>query len=417
MSSSNPPAYPQSPPYSLDPHPDETQLARTSIRTRRSRPTGIFTTSKNGIVLALRGQEDGASIPSYGRNSTISGDIGLESTEDVVAVSVKLQGVLDLTVTGVASQDSTFLSKSSTIWEQANSSAHAPSMLPFEVAIPQSHQDAGSARPLPPTYAEVFPGVRDLHVKCCYTLTVYVTRSGLWKPRKSMSVQFAYQPRTRPHRPIISSPFPFSTTIRSLPEEWHQVSSTMRSRADSGVKPIECQLFIPAVRIYSITDTVPFYLQLCAPTASLEAFLHPRPPPPSMFRLSKAAAAFDDSAQPTVSVSFMRQIEAVVGSHHAFRSFVIGEGTLRPVPPDVASSTTLVPPADGYQTLNWEGEIKCQKNVTDVGFSVGKLMIKDHIRLQLVPPSPKTSPLLEHEHLHTIRLVTDSFMEGREYDF
>ena len=204
MSSSNPPAYPQSPPYSLDPHPDETQLARTSIRTRRSRPTGIFTTSKNGIVLALRGQEDGASIPSYGRNSTISGDIGLENTEDVVAVSVKvsglfpllpsairshamtaqLQGVLDLTVTGVASQDSTFLSKSFTIWEQANSSAHAPSMLPFEVAIPQSHQDAGSARPLPPTYAEVFPGVRDLHVKCCYTLTVYVTRSGLWKPRK-----------------------------------------------------------------------------------------------------------------------------------------------------------------------------------------------------------------------------------------
>lgn len=49
-------------------------------------------TSKNGIVLALRGQEDGALVPSYGRNSTITGDIGLNSTEDVVAVSVKVSG-------------------------------------------------------------------------------------------------------------------------------------------------------------------------------------------------------------------------------------------------------------------------------------------------------------------------------------
>ena len=99
-------------------------------------------------------------------------------------MAAQLQGVLDLTVTGVASHDSTFLSKSSTVWEQANSSTHAPSMLPFQAAIPQSHQDAGSARPLPPTNAEVFPGVRELHVKCYYTLTVYVTRSGLWKQRK-----------------------------------------------------------------------------------------------------------------------------------------------------------------------------------------------------------------------------------------
>ena len=122
-----------------------------------------------------------------------------------------------------------------------------------------------------------------------------------------------------------------------------------------------------------------------------------------MFRLSKAAAAFDDSAQPTVSVSFMRQIEAVVGSHHAFRSFVIGEGTLRSVPPDVASSTTLVPPADGYQTLNWEGEIKCQKNVTDVGFSVGKLMIKASLYNLATPPSVRAT--LSLPLAYSIRLV------------
>lgn len=39
---------------------------------------------------------------------------------------------------------------------------------------------------------------------------------------------------------------------------------------------------------------------------------------------------------------------------------------------------------------------------------------QDFIRLSLVPPNPKTSPLLEHENLFSIRLVTDSYAEARE---
>jgi hypothetical protein len=87
-----PPTYSPSvtaPPYSPSPGPLEQMLAATA-RSGRSRPTGILVRSNKLINIALRGQEEDAAVPTYGRNNTVIGDIGLSCTQGVHSVSIEV---------------------------------------------------------------------------------------------------------------------------------------------------------------------------------------------------------------------------------------------------------------------------------------------------------------------------------------
>lgn len=55
-------------------------------------------------------------------------------------------------------------------------------------------------------------------------------------------VAFTYQPRTRPSQPVLSSPFPFLSTVKSLPEEWFQITSTISAKSISNIEPIDCHV-------------------------------------------------------------------------------------------------------------------------------------------------------------------------------
>lgn len=57
----------------------------------------------------------------------------------------------------------------------------------------------------------------------------------------SIVVPFEYYPRTRSHRPIISSPCFFSA-VKASPEEWYQGLGSMRVRAGSSMEPIQCHV-------------------------------------------------------------------------------------------------------------------------------------------------------------------------------
>jgi hypothetical protein len=88
-----PPTYTPSaavPAYSVIPRPSERILAATECSRRRT-PTGVFLRSNNLITLALREQEQDASMPLYGRHGVISGDIGLNCTQGVQSVYIKVR--------------------------------------------------------------------------------------------------------------------------------------------------------------------------------------------------------------------------------------------------------------------------------------------------------------------------------------
>ena len=89
-----PPTYTPSaavPAYSVIPRPSERILAATVARPRRRMPTGVFVRSNSIITLALRDQEQDASVPSYGRQGVISGDIALSCTQGVQSVYIKVR--------------------------------------------------------------------------------------------------------------------------------------------------------------------------------------------------------------------------------------------------------------------------------------------------------------------------------------
>ncbi|KAF8500873.1 hypothetical protein F5888DRAFT_1677101 [Russula emetica] len=415
-----PPTYTPSaavPAYSVVPRPSERILAASAC-TRRRTPLGVFVRSNNLITLALRDQDPDASMPTYGRHSVISGDIGLSRTQGVQSVYIKLEGRLHLGSPEGQAANPTFFSVSYDVWRRSDKDGRSlcPSMFPFKTVMPEGFTDNGTTRALPPTYNNPLSGVTtDIRAKCQYHLSVVVERRGsklaIWKLPKRLMVAFTYQPRTRPSQPVLSSPFPFLDTVKSVPEEWFQITSTIAAKSVSNIEPIDCHLFIPAVQTFALSDTIPFYLQLIAPSKSLQAFMYPTIPAHTKLKRSKSAP--ESAAPPTVRVYIQRQVSIVLKGNQSTRKFSIGEGNLRSLPPSASPPPILrsQPLEPGLSTLDYEGEV-CPNPDTTVGqFGMSRLQVRDFITMALSPPNQYTSPLNLLQHSHPIRLVTDPFMD------
>lgn len=417
----DPPIYTPSatvPTYSVIPRPSERILAATACPRRRT-PTGVFLRSNKLITLALRDQEPDASMPSYGRHGIISGDIGLSCTQGVQSVYIKLEGRLHLATPGGQAADPTIFSVSFDVWRRSDEDGYplCPSMFPFKTVMPECFADNGNTRALPPTYNNPLSGATtDIQAQCQYSLSVVVERRGsklgLWKRPKKLMVAFTYQPRTRPPQPVLSSPFPFLSTVKSLPEEWFQITSTICAKSFSDAQPIDCHLFIPAVQMFALSDTIPFYLQLIAPSKSLQAFLYPTIPAHTKLKRSKSAVP-ESTALPTVRVYLQRQVTIVIKGNQSTRRFSIGEGDLRSLPPSAPPPPILRSRSleHGLSTLDYEGEVRPNPETTVGQFGMSRLQVRDSITMVLSPPNPYTSPLNLLQHSHPIRLVTDPFMD------
>ena len=233
-----------------------------------------------------------------------------------------------------------------------------------------------------------------------------------------MSLPLCYAPRSRPFLPISPSLQPFLSTVKQLPGEWAQIDTTMPSR-DESFGALDCHLFIPTVQIYGIPDTIPFHLQLRGPDRSLRTFLnsssrtqenqklglglrHTRSStsttssssessrstfsricrrPNSIFgALPRSAALKMSKAEAVVRVFLLRQVTVKVNFQKAWRSTVIGEGTLTPVLRDLSDSDESLDgheaDAEPLETLDWEGEVRCNEDVTVGGFCSGDMIVK-----------------------------------------
>jgi hypothetical protein len=136
-------------------------------------------------------------------------------------------------------------------------------------------------------------------------------------------------------------------------------------------------LFIPVVQTYALSDTIPFYLQLIAPSKSLQTFLYPTNPIHTKLKRSKSIIA-ESTALPTVHVFLQRQVTVVVKSNQYTRKFSIGEGYLRSLPPSAPPPSILrsQPLGDGFSTLDFEGEVHPNPGITVGQFGMSRLQVR-----------------------------------------
>lgn len=81
-----------------------------------------------------------------------------------------------------------------------------------------------------------------------------------------------------------------------------------------------------------------------------------------------------DSSDSVVRVYILRQITAQVNGQKAWRSMVLGEGSLRPLQQTSLDRESLS--EHSLQSLDWEGEVRCNEDVTTGSFVSGDLMVK-----------------------------------------
>ncbi|KIM85065.1 hypothetical protein PILCRDRAFT_6051 [Piloderma croceum F 1598] len=378
---------PSTPRYSSEPSVDEQTLDHTPVVGQHA-PTGTYVKSNDIFTLTLDEQVYGAVLPTYGRNGLIKGTVSLHDCAEVTTLNVKashgdipfpklqvlnissqLDGILNVAIADGRVAKTTFLTAKHIIWSNELSlNEMCPSSLPFECALPSMYQERGRVFPLPPSYEILSPGDPKVAISCDYTLTVEALKAQIFpliKRRKSFSIRISYQPRTRPVLPILPSHITFLSTIKTSPKEWYRITSTMQPRHGSGVEPIQCNLYIPSAQIYAISDVIGFHVQLRASPSSLWSLR--RPPNSSEYNPLR------QQGKPIARVFIMRQIIATVYGHKARRYLVIGEGNLRPLPPIEPDATSV---KDGLESLDWEGDVRCDESVTGGALNVGDLSMK-----------------------------------------
>lgn len=164
------------------------------------------------------------------------------------------------------------------------------------------------------------------------------------------------------------------------------------------------QFYIPAVRIFGLGDTIPFYIRLSGTLGSLLAFLPQSPEIPTHGYPGTTASEVGSSmnsasgrpfdADPSkgvssIEVKLSRRILTDLEGTKIWADMCIGNCVLRSLPPAAASSTRFS--LESEVNVDWEGEIRCRPglelyvggfDVGDVAIQVGKLFA-DRLSLAL----------------------------------
>ncbi|KAJ6604013.1 hypothetical protein B0H10DRAFT_2314352 [Mycena sp. CBHHK59/15] len=205
---------------------------------------------------------------------------------------------------------------------------------------------------LPPT-CEIRFGQSLQFVRCTYRITLHVNsflhrRASFLTKNDRLILELNCRPRPRPSRPILSN-HSFLDTVKCCPEEWVQLPKVIHGSYDSA---LICDLFAPSVGAFSVTDTIPFHLQLSGTPSAIDSVFHPSHP------------ASNSAARLPIRVHLLRCVTMDAGDRKATRRIVLGEGALRPLrPPPPGAGDCII--------LNWEGEVRCQDSTTVGSFDAG----------------------------------------------
>lgn len=271
-----------SPDYSYELSSGERLLENTPHRLQMSRPFALYIRKEGATTVILNDQEEGTTIPRYGRQGIISGSLCFEQSDNIVEVTVKVclfhsfavldhieQRVFRLKEVWTSSCRRVVLSQlrcsTSAIlygrrprWNHNHPFARLRLYFHTSYRRPSLQRMTEYCLYLQPIIHRTFTWLVHLQdLPTCYRLlssALVIPRSLFGQRLNSslplltftngliqftafvrISIPFHYVPRTRAHRPII--PFSsFLSSIKSAPEEWYQVVAQLTSRSGGTTK-------------------------------------------------------------------------------------------------------------------------------------------------------------------------------------
>ncbi|KLO10909.1 hypothetical protein SCHPADRAFT_906442 [Schizopora paradoxa] len=399
------------PTYHREPNASEQRLAQHLQP--GPRPVGNFVkTSRNGgIAIRLHGQDSNASMPIYGRGATVEGVVELngKNMDTIQGVEVKMEGELQIKeVAGSGTSSSSLCLQVKTLWSRESSGA-CPTSLSFSFTLPSTFSDKKAEYPLPPTFEAHLSGVPGFYANISYTVSAVLKQSkvsffGLTNP--SVSMPFVYRPRNRPSIPLPASLSPKVMGTDSFydDEDWMS-SQTVAKAKSTRYESVLVKLYLPASRVFSITEPIPFNLFLSSSAFSLASFL-PFAPPHS------SSAGSPSVRQGTTRVQVVRQmavdVRGISKSHPVMRgnntdiwkTVTIGEGVFRRYDGEGGG---------GHDWMAWSGEVQVDKSVSVAGFKASGFSVKDYILLSMTPTDPGKAPFMDMRLTIPIKLTTDSW--------
>ncbi|KZV82905.1 hypothetical protein EXIGLDRAFT_843344 [Exidia glandulosa HHB12029] len=279
MSTLCPPSYSPSsasPSYSAVLRPEEVCLTRTA-RAHHHRATRVLVLDHESkscpFSAAFLHQHDECEVPTYGRGDAVDGYIALHNTTGVVSVAVKLIGQTQLSTGSGGKHTFPFLQYNFELWHQETAESAAPDHLDFVLPLPTHIDDNGVERLLPSSSRTMFSGPYAI-VEYAFKITVS-TRGlgGVFKKSHSLSTPITYVHRSHPPQASLGRDESFLSTLKVAPEEWMLLETTVPQASSTSISPLSCTVALPASRIFTMPQPIPFHIQLTGSPDVLRQFL------------------------------------------------------------------------------------------------------------------------------------------------
>ncbi|KAJ2923693.1 hypothetical protein H1R20_g13403, partial [Candolleomyces eurysporus] len=368
------PPYTPSPPapsYSDHPACGERSLHYAAGgRFRPRNPASTFVKQFAKATVVLRGQEPNVRTPWYGRDEVISGFVTFENACRVSQVDILVEGKLDIMMAEGISKVTTLVNSSSTLWKRTSPNDSCPEQVEFAFSLPESYQSGDATYSLPPSFQEQDLGGAFNSIRSSYRIRVTVTKTPKnrfsFEKTEHLFLSFDYLPRSRSSDPTTTLPGCVAN-IKQLPNEWYQVTSIVPVEPQPHLEPVFSNLFVPAARVYPLTDPIPFHVETSGRRESLRALLSTNQP----------------ESPPTSPISPSRPLSLVNGK-----------------------TISCLQKCEPKEYLSWTGTLKPSPDVKTGGFETEFVKVADYVALAI---GDSEVPWKDITNSVGIKLVTDSW--------
>ena len=142
---------------------------------------------------------------------------------------------------------------------------------------------------------------------------------------------------------------------------------------------------MPSGRTFGLADKIPFHLQLTVCSSSIPATSGPK------LKSTPVSASAAGSASISITISLSRQVYVKIKDEAVWKSVVIGQGRVHPLPPpfdseyinltSTQSGTTGTAEERDYdperiENLDGAGEVECRPDIHFGHFDSGRLRVK-----------------------------------------